>query len=222
MKPRDLARLSVGDTLDLDGADSPLLASISPLSLLSPNAGPGPSRGPLGLSPPHTAKPTAAVAAVPPAAAAAAPPPLPEEEDEENEPLGALPQLGGARRGGSRRPDPRRQSLAISQLFAGLSAGAGLLGDSELAVGDEDIQVPLAKSGQLLGGAANHSSLFCDPDTGDLLDTELPSPQLPGTSAGNAGGALCDSPVLAPAQLGATSTRRTPGGWKDGKSGALA
>ena len=65
-------------------------------------------------------------------------------------------------------------------MFAGLTQREGLLGDSELAVGDEEIQVPLAKSGRLLGGAANHSTLFVDPDTDDLLDEQLPSPLLPG------------------------------------------
>ena len=154
----------------------------SPLSLLSPNSAPLQRRA----SPARTAKaaagPAAAVAAAAsftPAAAAAPPSPsLPEE----NDPLGDLPQFGQRGGGGAaarRKPDARRQSLAIGAMFAGLTQHAeGLLGDSELAVGDEEVQVPLAKSGKLLGGAANHSSLFVDPDTADLLATQLPSPQL--------------------------------------------
>ncbi|KAL4433783.1 hypothetical protein ABPG75_000224 [Micractinium tetrahymenae] len=210
MKPRDLAQLSINDTLDLDsdGFATLLPGGCSPLSLLSPNGGSLRARSPSGT------KPATATAPTPPAL-----PTVGEEEEEENEPLGALPQLGagGGRRGGGRRPDPRRQSLAISQLFAGLSEGAGLLGDSELAVGDEDIQVPLARSGRLLGGAANHSSLFCDPDTGDLLDTELPSPQFPAGAAapaGAAGGAAAATPVRGNSavamQAPRASVRRTP------------
>ncbi|KAL4450729.1 hypothetical protein ABPG77_001085 [Micractinium sp. CCAP 211/92] len=211
MKPRDLAQLSIHDTLDLesDGFAMLLPGGSSPLSLLSPNSGGIKARSP------STAKPGSSVA--PPPAAL----PSVGEDEEENEPLGALPQLGRggrARGGGSRRPDPRRQSLAISQLFAGLSEGAGLLGERELAVGDEDIQVPLARSGRLLGGAANHSSLFCEPDTGDLLDTDLPSPLLQAGAAASAGAdqaaaatpAWCDSPAAAPAPRGTASVRRTP------------
>lgn len=156
----------------------------SPLSLLSPNSAPLQRRA----SPPRTAKaagPATAAASFTPAAAAAPPSPtLPEE----NDPLGDLPQFG--QRGGTaarRKPDARRQSLAIGAMFAGLTQHAeGLLGDSELAVGDEEVQVPLAKSGKLLGGTANHSSLFVDPDTADLLATQLPSPQL--SSPGLLGG----------------------------------
>lgn len=221
-----MAHLSIHDTLDLDsdGFATLLPGGSSPLSLLSPNGGGIKARSPCATKPAPTAAP-------PPAAL-----PSVGEEEEENEPLGALPQLhrGGRRPGGvGRRPDPRRQSLAISQLFAGLSEGAGLLGESELAVGDEDIQVPLARSGRLLGGAANHSSLFCDPDTGDLLDTELPSPLLPGGGAAPAGvvgqadaamPAFCDSPVGAQVPRGTASVRRTPGagGWAAGRrSGCL-
>lgn len=215
MKPRDLTQLSIHDTLDLDsdGFATLLSGGSSPLSLLSPNSGGGSTKA----RSPRTGKPATARAPLPTTL------PSVGEEEEENEPLGALPQLGSGGRGrggGGRRPDPRRQSLAISQLFAGLSEGAGLLGESELAVGDEDVQVPLARSGRLLGGAANHSSLFCDPDTGDLLDMELPSPLLPAGDAvhGGAAGheaaatpAWCSSPIVAEAPRGAMSARRTPG-----------
>lgn len=216
MKPRELALpadepLSLGD-LSLEALEaSPLSGGASPLSLLSPNAG-------MRLASHARTKPAAAK---PAAAAAPTQPPTGGDvalPDEENEGLGALPRFESRRRGG--RPDARRQSLALGAAFAGLAGGAGLLGDGELAVGDEEIQVPLSKSGKLLGGTANHSSLFCDPDTGDLLDTELPSPQFPTAGGGAAGasaptpvaGARCESPVLSSALRGPASTRRTPGG----------
>lgn len=102
----------------------------SPLSLLSPNAWHR-----VGLSPARSKPANGAALATAALGAAPPPPPLPEEE---NKALAVLPQFGA--RGGkghaaSRRPDARRQSLAIGAMFAGLSSGAGLLGDSELAVG---------------------------------------------------------------------------------------
>ena len=217
----------------------------SPLGLLSPNAGPR-------AAPARTTKAVAGSAVA--AAAAPQPPALPasprlpsDGEPGENDPLGDLPQFGGGHRGG-RRPDARRQSLAIGAMFAGLTASEGLLGDNELTVGDEEIQVggcvggprstlnrapcpghawllaarargrlsrpagartacplplfaqvPLAKSGKLLGGATNHSHLWVDPDTHDLLEAQLPSPQLP-------------SPLLAGAGAGARPPAAPAGG----------
>ncbi|PRW58043.1 hypothetical protein C2E21_3299 [Chlorella sorokiniana] len=175
----------------------------SPLSLLSPNSAPlqrraSPARTAKAAGPAVAAAASTGTSAAAAAAAAAStytttaavPTSLTLHPPEENDPLGELPQF--RQRGGGtaarRRPDARRQSLAIGAMFAGLTQHAeGLLGDSELAVGDEEVQVPLAKSGKLLGGAANHSSLFVDPDTADLLATQLPSPQL--LSPGPLGGA---------------------------------
>ncbi len=215
MRPRGL-QLEAVDELGVDDAFGDVTISFgglgglgaSPLSLLSPNSAPLHRR----TSPARTAKAaagTAAAAASTAAAAAPASSTLPEE----NDPLGELPQFGqrGGGNGGTarRRPDARRQSLAIGAMFAGLTEHAeGLLGDSELAVGDEEVQVPLAKSGKLLGGAANHSSLFVDPNTADLLATQLPSPQLlsPGPLAG--GGAEADAqatPTPPPRHLAAAA-----------------
>lgn len=224
MRPRDLQPLSLSteDQLDLDDVTTSfglLPGGTSPLSLLSPNNAPN------GAHPARTAKSpggkaaAAAAAARQPAAASPGPacsasPHLPDDDGEENEPLGTLPRFGGRRAGASsHRPDARRQSLAIGAMFAGLTAREGLLGDSELAVGDEDIQVPLAKSGKLLGGAGNHSSLFVDPDTGDLLETQLPSPQLPSPHHllhPGAGHAAAATPTAAAAAAAAAATPTPP------------
>lgn len=208
-------KLSV-ETIDLDDTTEfgHLLSGSSPLSMLSPVNGAG-----LKSSPGRKQNGTVAAPGGAPGGPRAA-----GEEEEENEPLGELPQLralGGARGRrpvGGARPDARRQSLAIGAMFAGLSAGVGLLGETELAVGDEEIQVPLAKSGKLLGGTANHTSLWIDPDTRDLLDAELPSPLVDGASSRDGGTAdnglqpnQGDSPVMAAPPPCAASSRRTPG-----------
>ncbi|KAL4854091.1 hypothetical protein ACK3TF_005109 [Chlorella vulgaris] len=96
-----------------------------------------------------------------------APEPLMSTENDENERLGVLPRFGANK-------DARRQSLAMGAMFQDLSAGAGLLGDAELAIGDGEIQVPLA-SCKLLG--MSRSLLRVEPDT-HSLGPELPSPSM--------------------------------------------
>jgi hypothetical protein len=102
-------------------------------------------------------------------------------------------------------------------MFAGLSTGNGLLGDAELSVGDEEVQVPLARSAKLLGGAANHSSLFVDPDNGELLDAELPSPLMDagstpaGSFAADGAAPWFASPVPSPTLTASPKTRRNSG-----------
>lgn len=144
------------DPMDLERSMAQLGLQGSPLSLLSPNS--------LRLrQPPRGGRKGADE--------------LPEEEDV----LGALPSFrGGGSRAGVRRADPRRQSLALASMFARATAGEGLLDDSEIAVGDEDIQIPLAKSSKLLGGNANHSTLWVDPDVDAVFATDLPEPKLSG------------------------------------------
>lgn len=210
MQKRDL-ELTLG-LLDLQSDDSLCLLSngTSPLSLISPNAV-------LTGSASRASKKAGGAAGF---AAADSPAPGAARDEPENEPLGELPQFG-ARRNASRRAGSRRQSLAIGAMFAGLSTGTGLLGETELSVGDEEVQVPLARSTKLLGGAANHSSLFVDPDTGDLLDTELPSPLMDGGStpaggfaAAGGGAPWFASPVPSPTLTASPKTRRNSGAQK--------
>lgn len=154
LKDLSLDCLPMDETLDIGAALAGLQVG-SPLSLLSPNALPAKA------SPGKATKPLPAV----------------DEDAEEGDggdALMALPSFN-ARRARS-RPDPRRQSSAIFSSFAEATSGAGLLDDSEIAVGDEDIQLPLAKSAKLLGGAANHSSLWLDPDTDEMMGEPLPEP----------------------------------------------
>ena len=95
---------------------------------------------------------------------------FPVEEDELVAPLPSF---------NKRKADPRRQSTAIFSLFeATMSEHSGLLDDSEIAVGDEDILIPLAKSSNAL--AANGiNNLWVDPDTDDaMMIGELPEPSV--------------------------------------------
>lgn len=122
--------ISMDETLDLGASLAQLGLGGGPLLPLSPNALPrGGDDGP-----------TAAGAAAKDGAA-----PSPKLKDEHGDSLGALPSFRspgkGPAGGGRRRPDPRRQSLALSSMFAAATAGAGLLDESEIAVGDEDVQV---------------------------------------------------------------------------------
>lgn len=79
-----------------------------------------------------------------------------------------------------RKVDPRRQSTAIFSLFEATTSGIGLLGDSELAMGDEDMEllIPLAKSSAAMA-SKGISNLWVDPDMDDaILDEDLPEPSL--------------------------------------------
>ncbi|KAK2077072.1 hypothetical protein QBZ16_004705 [Prototheca wickerhamii] len=57
-------------------------------------------------------------------------------------------------------------------------AQSGLLVGEEIAVGDEDVQVPLEKSGRLLGLGSNHNHIWLEPGVDELLNNDLPSPDL--------------------------------------------
>ena len=89
--------------------------------------------------------------------------------------LGPLP---GATKPARRKPDPRRQSVALFSAFNKTSAQSGLLVGEEIAVGDEDVQVPLEKSGRLLGLGSNHNHIWLEPGVDELLNNDLPSPDL--------------------------------------------
>ncbi|KAL4513375.1 hypothetical protein Ndes2437B_g00586 [Nannochloris sp. 'desiccata'] len=97
---------------------------------------------------------------------------LAEEEKDELAPLPALKN--------KTKPDPRRQSTAIFSMFEATTSGNGLLGDSELAIGDEDMEllIPLAKSNATLA-SKGINNLWVDPDTDDaMLEEILPEPSL--------------------------------------------
>jgi len=95
---------------------------------------------------------------------------LAEEEKDELAPLPAPKN--------KRREDPRRQSTAIFSMFESTTSGNGLLGDNELAMGDEELLIPLAKSNATLA-SKGISNLWVDPDTEDaMLDEVLPEPSL--------------------------------------------
>lgn len=73
------------------------------------------------------------------------------------------------------------------------------------------MQVPLAKSGKLLGGNTNHSHLWVDPDTHDLLEASLPSPMLPSPMlAGAEASATPGAPTGAAADAAAEADTPTP------------
>jgi hypothetical protein len=79
-----------------------------------------------------------------------------------------------------KKTDPRRQSTAIFSMFEATTSGNGLLGDSELAIGDEDMEllIPLAKSNATLA-SKGINNLWVDPDTDDaMLEEPLPEPSL--------------------------------------------
>ena len=122
--------ISMDETVDLGASLAQLGLGGGPLLPLSPNAMPcGGGKAP-------TEAPAAG------AAKAGAPSPTLGKGDEADDSLGALPSFRSPAKGGrGRRPDPRRQSLALSSMFAAVTSGAGLLDDSEIAVGDEDVQV---------------------------------------------------------------------------------
>ncbi|KAL6779389.1 hypothetical protein ACKKBG_A12130 [Auxenochlorella protothecoides x Auxenochlorella symbiontica] len=108
--------------------------------------------------------------------------------------LAALPSFG---RPGRRKPDPRRQSVALFNAFSQTTSGRGFLSGDEIALGDEDVQIPLDKSGRLLGGVSNHSQLWVEPGMDDLLSSELPSPEL-GVLSQASGGAANGGPLPSP------------------------
>ena len=189
------------DRLDLEalaGLDAELGSALSsPLALLSPNR--SLDRRPLGrkgggLGATTTGGVASAVVArvVPPDAAA-----LGQGEEDE---LGELPSFRGARRGGAAaRVDVRRQSLTLGSLFQATAAGAGLLDDSEISVGDDDILTSLSHA-RLLGGGTSHAALHVEPDTDDaLLGGDLPEPQFsPALPSPEAPGPWqCADPVVA-------------------------
>lgn len=105
--------------------------------------------------------------------------------------LAPLPSFG---RPGRRKPDPRRQSVALFNAFSQTTSGRGFLSGDEIALGDEDVQIPLDKSGRLLGGVSNHSQLWVEPGIDDLLSSELPSPEL-GVLSQASGGAANGGPL---------------------------
>ena len=173
--------LPMDETLDIGAALAGLQMG-SPLSLLSPNSLHVKASG--GKAGQSAAKPLPGVG---------------EDVEEGNDALGALPSFNGGGRRAKSRPDPRRQSSAIFSSFAVATSGAGLLDDSEIAVGDEDVQVPLAKSAKLLGGAANHSSLWLDPDTDEMMLGEpLPEPAFGDLHEGGGGDGAPPEPTACP------------------------
>ncbi len=99
-----------------------------------------------------------------------------KEELEHNE-LAPLPTL----KNNKKKADPRRQSTAIFSIFEATTSGnGGLLGDSEMAIGDEDMEllIPLAKSNTTLA-SKGINNLWVDPDTDDaMLEEALPEPTL--------------------------------------------
>lgn len=138
--------------------------------------------------------------------------PCPDQGDDENlEPMDGVGELVALPARGKGRGDQRRQSLALSQSFQHSSMERGLLAEGEICVGDEDIQVPLSRSSRMLGGAENHSMLWLDPDTEDvMLGADLPSPGLfaagedgcaavhPPSASTSAGSAGCTVPAVVP------------------------
>jgi hypothetical protein len=78
---------------------------------------------------------------------------------------------------GKKRLDPRRQSTAIFNRFEEMSGSSGLLGDGELALGDDDILIPLTKTSALNSHAVG-STLWVDPDMAELMEENLPEPSL--------------------------------------------
>ena len=114
-------------------------------------------------------------------------------EDEEE--IAPLPKFN------KRKVDPRRQSTAIFSAFEKTTSGMGLLGDSELAVGDEDMEllIPLAKSSAALA-AKGISNLWVDPDMEDaFLEEDLPEPSLEVLEA--AAGACAEAPSPQPSPI---------------------
>lgn len=95
----------------------------------------------------------------------------------------ARPAEQRAARPRSRKPDPRRQSSAIFAGFAAATAGAGLLADDEIAVGDDDILIslPTAAKSQVAGAPGTH--LWLEPHTDELLGGDLPEPEFGGGAA---------------------------------------
>ena len=138
----------------------------------------------------------------------------PECGEEGGDQLGELlPALD--RKPARRRPDARRQSTAMFSAFDRATAGVGLLEEGEIAVGDEEIQVPLAKSGKMLGGKNNSSSLFVEPDMEELLENDLPEAvfeHAPPAGEDEPQPQLCLSPVALPSWRRAPCAARTPGG----------
>jgi hypothetical protein len=125
---------------------------------------------------------------------------LPDEQEDELAPLPALKN--------KKKADPRRQSTAIFSMLEATTSGNGLLGDSELAIGDEDMEllIPLAKSNASLA-SKGINNLWVDPDTDDaMLEEALPEPTLAELHAvANAAATAAPSP----------QKRGTPGQSKD-------
>jgi hypothetical protein len=69
-----------------------------------------------------------------------------------------------------------RQSSAIFAGFAQATAGAGLLDDDEIAVGDEDILISLPVAAKSHVSGAGHSTLWLEPHMEELLG-DLPEPE---------------------------------------------
>lgn len=121
-------------------------------------------------------------------------------------PLTALPKTS------RRKADPRRQSVALFQAFNKTSSGSGLLEGEEIAVGDEDIQVPLEKSGRLLGMGNCHSHIWLEPGVDELLENDLPSPDIITTALKAGAGRECPAGVCQPwASRDTSSEQHHPG-----------
>jgi hypothetical protein len=183
--PRRLGRglLNLGqmslETLDEDDA----LQCDSPLQLMSPNVVTQPTRSPGKKAGAQPAAPRASSWRC--AGGTDAP--------------GALPTLATR----TRRPDARRQSTAIFSAFEHSAFdGAGLLGGSELAIGDEELLVPLSKASAAMCGA--NAVLYVDPDNEELLEEDLPQPVLQEPAAA--------APSGAPARREPENRRRGGGG----------
>ena len=96
-------------------------------------------------------------------------------EEEEEDTVAHLPALKN-----KKKADPRRQSTAIFSMLEATTSGNGLLDDSELAIGDEDMEllIPLTKGNATLA-AKGINNLWVDPDTDDaMLEETLPEPTL--------------------------------------------
>lgn len=92
-------------------------------------------------------------------------------EMEEEDVIGDLPRFGLGKNKENKKRDPRRQSTAIFSHFENsMSSMGGLLDDEEIALGDEDILIPLKNAEKM--GSLGTNALWVDPNTDDFLEEE--------------------------------------------------